>query len=247
MYRIIIVLLILSVIGIACKSSYQHVADAEVEYIRTTEDINTSDDEIKNIIEPYKVEMDAKMNQVLGILPEDLKKDRLNSNMGNWFCDALHYTAQKHFDGHIDFAIQNNGGFRLPFLGKGPITTRNIYELMPFDNKLVILELNSDIMLQLADHFAEDGGWPISKGLSFRIDDDKAADIMISGKAFNTLASYYVAMPDYVANGGGGCGFLKDIPQTDTGLYIRDAIIEYLNDMASQNQELIVDSAKRIK
>ena len=237
--------LILSGLLFSCNASYQHLAKADVEYIRTTKNIS-SNTEIHDMVAPYKTEMEAQMNEALGMLPEDLKKDRPNSNMGNWFCDALQSMAEKHYGPEVDFSLQNYGGLRLPFLGKGELIKSQIYELMPFDNKLVVLKLDGNNTQKLLNAIAEDRGWPMSRGVEFKAQHEKAVDIKIKGAEFDINKVYYVAMPDYVANGGGGCDFLKEFEQFDTGLFIRDAVIEYLQDLKKSNTPITVDNSTRI-
>lgn len=247
MYKPLLSVFVLIVLLASCQMT-QHIADTEITYQRSVSDYdNMSDDNtISEMILPYKDEMDSQMNLVLGTLPEDLKKERPNSNMGNWFCDALLVMAEKYHGSEVDFAIQNYGGLRIPFLGKGNITKANVYELMPFDNQLIVLELNGNQLKDLLDNIASDRGWPISKGLSFKIADGEAEDILVHGENVITDKIYKVALPDYVANGGGGINFLKSIPQFNTGVFIRDVIIEYLEDQKAQSKSLTVDSSKRI-
>ena len=95
MFRNLLYLFVLACLVSACNTTQQHIADADIIYNRAEQSIEGSDEEIADMIGPYKEEMDAQMNEVLGYLNEDLKKSRPNSNMGNWFCDALLYMAEK--------------------------------------------------------------------------------------------------------------------------------------------------------
>jgi len=54
-------------------------------------------------------------------------------------------------------------------------------------------------------------------------------------------------LPDYIANGGDDCFFLKPIPRLNSHLYIRDIVIEYLTKLQEQGTTAAVDSTKRIK
>lgn len=249
MYRYLSIVLLASLLLLSCSKNMQHLADAEIEYIEANESIvgsSQTDSEISALIQPYQDELVGEMSTVLGQLPEDLKKSRPNSNMGNWFCDGLLYMANKYSSNKVDFAIQNYGGLRLPYLNRGPVTVQNIFELMPFDNKLVILAMDETQIQELLDNIADDGGWPISRGVSFRIEEEKASNIKIDGQPLGSKKIYRVAVPDYVANGGGGCHFLKSIPQEDTGYYIRDVFIDYLKDIKEAGKKITVDSSKRI-
>jgi len=209
------------------KKQYVHVADIDTDYIRVNRYSAKEDKKVKDMISPYKEQLDAEMNVVLGVLAEDMVKSKPNSNLGNWFADLLQTTANIEFDGYVDFAVQNYGGLRVPVVAKGDLTVGDIYEVMPFDNKLVVLNLTGEKTLMLLNRIADYGGWPISSNLTFTIEDEKATDIVIKGESFDIKKSYRVALPDYTANGGDRCTFLKEEPQEDNDKMIRDLVIEY--------------------
>jgi 2',3'-cyclic-nucleotide 2'-phosphodiesterase (5'-nucleotidase family) len=248
MYRLSIVLIWIALLS-ACKTLpiVQQVSDVDVLYLRseaTTEPVAGS--KIEEMIAPYREQLSEEMDQVIGEMPEELIKERPNSNLGNWFADVLHDVATIHYDNDIAFAIQNYGGLRVPAVPKGPLTKGKIFELMPFDNKLVIVDLSADQVTKLADIIAGSRGWPISRGLSLTINKNKASNILVNGQALNNDIVYHVAMPDYVANGGGGGDFLKDLSQHDTGYYIREAVIEHLAQMQTSGTPITVDNTQRI-
>ncbi len=248
MYKIKNILILIGLFLVGCKSSYPHLADANIEYLRAEQSVDDlgSDEDVNAMIDPYREELEARMNMVLGELPEDLKKDRPNSNMGNWFCDALLDMSQRYYPGEVDFAIQNYGGLRLPFLGKGEITKSDIFQLMPFDNLLVVLELDANMLQRFLDDIADSNGWPLSRGIEFRIENDRAVDIKIGGKAIDKDRIYKVAMPDYIGNGWGGQEYLGECKQFNSNVYIRDAIIDYLYILLENNEKITIDNTKRI-
>lgn len=209
------------------KKQYVHVADIDTDYIRVNKYSAKEDASVKKMIAPYKEQLDAEMNVVLGIIAEDMNKAKPNSNLGNWFADLLQNIANIEYKGYVDFAVQNYGGLRVPTVAKGDLTVGDIYEVMPFDNKLVVLNLSGPKTMMLLNRIADYGGWPISSNLQFRIEDEKAVDIMIKGEPFDINKTYRVALPDYTANGGDRCTFLKEEKQEDCGKMIRDLIIEY--------------------
>ena len=206
----------------------------------------TNENDVHAFIDPYRDEMNSEMMKIIGEMPEDLIKARPNSNMGNWFADALLTEAQRSNPHSIDFAVQNYGGLRIPSLASGPLTKGKIYELMPFDNMLVVLELNAEKTRMLLDKIASLGGWPVSRNLKFRIKDGKAMDILIHNEPLDPNKSYRVAMPDYIANGGDNCDFLIDVPQDNSGIFIREVIIEHLENLQINDQEIVIDKSKRI-
>ena len=69
---------------------------------------------------------------------------------------------------------------------------------------------------------------------------------MIKGKPFDIKKSYRVALPDYTANGGDRCKFLKEEPQIDNDKMIRDLIIEYFENNPP-SEPIVAPTAIRIK
>lgn len=228
------------------KKQYVYVADIDTDYIRVNKYSAKEDKTVKDMIAPYKEQLDAEMNVVLGVIADDMVKARPNSNLGNWFADLLQTISNIEFDGYVDFAVQNYGGLRVPVVAKGDLTVGDIYEVMPFDNKLVVLNLSGEKTLLLLNRIADYGGWPISSNLTFSIEDDKATNIMIKGEPFDIKKTYRVALPDYTANGGDKCDFLKGEPQEDNDKMIRDLIVEYFENNPP-TEPIIAPTGKRIK
>lgn len=187
------------------------------------------DKEIIDLIAPYKDSLDAQMNKVIGNLTTDLHKERPEGTLGNWMTDILLEMSNKYSEKPVDFAIQNYGGIRVPVISKGDVRVRDIFELMPFENELVVMEVEGQIMWQMIEKMAGSGGWPVSKGLTMVISEDrKPIDVQIGGAPFDISKTYRFALPDYIANGGDRCDFLVSLPREVIGLKVRDAIIEYL-------------------
>lgn len=226
-------------------SKQVYTADIDTSYYRINYK-NDTDTKLDKLIEPYKKQLDSQMNEVIASNPSEMKKSRPNSVLGNWFADALLESANELYSGNIDIAFQNHGGLRVPSLRKGDITVGNIYELMPFDNKLVLMTLDGKTTKMLLDRIAEKGGWPISHTLSFTIDNDKATKIKIKGEDFDESKSYTVVLPDYIANGGDNCFFLADGQREDNDLMIRDIIIDHLKNKPQEEKEIKADPNPRI-
>lgn len=183
------------------------------------------DSSINALIQPYKIKLDEQMNQIIGETVLDLKKKRPESTLGNWMADAIQRQAEKQLGKPIAFAIQNYGGIRIPQIKKGKITKGMIYELMPFDNTIVILSLNSAEVQELMEHITSGGGWPVSQGIKVTQNDAGILDIKINGEALKKGKVYKAAIPDYVANGGSDSGFLIGKPQQVLSFFIRDVLI----------------------
>ena len=194
---------------------------------------NALPEDIVALIDPYKMELDERMAEPIGYVAEAMPKARPESTLGNWLADLLAEQANRLSTQPVDFAIQNYGGIRIPELPAGPLNVGKVYELMPFDNMLVILELDVELLRTFCNQMAADGGWPQSAALRYVINDQQAEDIRINGEPIKSGTTYRVALPDYIANGGGDCDFLVEQEQENTGRLIRDLIIEHVRAQGS--------------
>ena len=201
-----------------------HNAQADYETIRMDSTASASSS-IAALIAPYKSELDGEMNTVIARCPEDMAKDRPESTLGNWMSDAIFDKANELSDVPIDFAMQNSGGIRIPLLSKGDITKGKIFELMPFDNALVVVHIDKELLMTFMDRVARSGGWPVSKNFHMKIKNKSAEEVKINDKEL-TDRIYNVALPDYVANGGSDCDFLVGCDRTTYPVLLRDMFVD---------------------
>ncbi len=227
----------------SCKVT--HLANIEPSLHRIDESIDNGNVAINEMIAPYKSQLDEEMNQVIGTIGMELIKTKPESTLGNWLADLLQEEVSKVVQQKVDFTIQNYGGIRIPSIPPGPINRGKVFELMPFDNLAVVVELDANHTRKFIHLMAEDGGWPISKELSYTIENGKAKKIRIDGQPVEDGRIYRVGMPDYIANGGGNADFLKDKNRIQTPYLIRDLIIKHIQDHASTPQKATLDG--RIK
>ena len=123
--NLLIGVLLLYIFVSSC-SKQVYTADIDTSYYRITKR-SQSDEEIDRLIQPYRAQLEAKMNEVIAYNEVELIKARPNSTLGNWFADALLEEAEYVYQKDIDVAMQNYGGIRVPFLKQGDVTVGNIY------------------------------------------------------------------------------------------------------------------------
>lgn len=204
---------------------------------RMSDSLSAYDLKAEAIIRPYRDSMEAEMKQVLVISDTVLTKQMPESDMGNLLADILLDKSQKYTGRKVDVALINYGGIRINQLPQGNITRESVFELMPFDNMIVLLELDAATTQKLFDRMAAAGGVPIS-GARYKISKGKATSITIQGVAIDPSHKYIIALSDYLANGGDNLDMLKSIPQISTGKLIRDAFIEGFADISAKGQHL---------
>lgn len=183
------------------------------------------DSALVRLIAPYGNQLKETMGKVIGVSERGLYKKQPESEIGNFMADAMKDMAEIKFNKKVVAAFVNYGGVR-SYIAKGNVTVGQIFELMPFDNLVVLQEVSGSVMQQFLDKTAIDGGWPLS-GLTMEIKGKRAVNVVIAGKPLDTKAKYLIANSDYVANGGSDCSMLKGIAQENRGYLLRDALLDY--------------------
>jgi len=185
------------------------------------------------------------MNDVVGFAEKTLEKKQPEGTLGNFMVDAFFEMAKEKYDVPVDAAFLNHGGIRLTQLPAGIVTRGKIFELMPFDNLLILQKLKGDVLQQLLDLIASKGGWPVA-GITMQIKDKKAVNVMIGGRPLDLDATYTTANSDFMANGGDNADMLRPIPQITNGYLMRDAIFDYIIMLKSQGKNISANEEKRI-
>ena len=239
-------ILFLAAISLAACTTVQHISKTKVTYeVMGNQTAAQEDPEISQMISPYKVQLDEEMNEVIAHLSEGMTKKKPESTLGNWYTDAMMKAAIT--DGYnADFAISNYGGLRVPEITAGPLTKGEIYELCPFDNLMVIMDVPGNIVDTIFQQIAATEGWPVSSEVKMVIKDKKMIQCSIHGVPLDMATTYKVVMPDYVANGGDGLKSLVSLTRVQTGRLVRDILIEDAIATAKAGKEITAKIEGRV-
>lgn len=198
----------------------------------------TSEDEsIKNLIEPYKSVLENEMNEVLITSSAEAVKGQPESTLGNLIADITLSESNRILQSKnlplADISMLNNGGLRTS-LPEGKITVGKIFELMPFENEIVVLTISGEKALGLFKYIAKSNGVPLA-GVTMEIKDENPENVVVNGKAFDPEKTYRIVTSDYLAGGGDKYTFFaQPISYQVLNCKLRDAIINY---MRSENKK----------
>lgn len=243
--RLLVHLLFAACLLLTSCGTVQHVSKVNTQFGVPGQDAVTHDPAIDQMIAPYKVQLDAKMNETIAALGTDLIKRQPESTMGNWVADGMLWGAnQDNFS--ADFAITNYGGMRVPMISAGLLTIGELYELSPFDNMLLIVDMPGNMVDTLFQYIASRDGWPVSKNIKLVISQKKLISATIDGKAVDPNKTYKVAMPDYVANGGDDARFIINLPRVSTEKMQRNILIDFARNTALSGNTIYTRMEGRI-
>ncbi len=219
----------------SCKSGDLGVAQVKTRQITITDSIQ-EDPRIEAFIAPYREHIAREMDSVLAFAPRDLdKKDGdLNTAIGNMMADAVMELAGPVFKErtgkNLDIVLLNFGGIRST-INKGDITTRTAYQVMPFENEVVVAELKGEHLQQMIDYLIEaDTAHPIS-GMQLWIDGQgNVLKALVQGEPIQKDKTYFVATNDYLLQGGDNMSFFSEnLGVTELNYKIRNLLIDYFS------------------
>lgn len=220
---------IMSMILTGCKAPLG-IANIQTEKnIYITSELG-DDKAMDALIQPYKNELEGKMNKKISHTNVELNKSGDNSNLGNLLADytfeGAEEWAKKNNIQAIDAAVINIGGIR-NIIPKGDITIKNIYEVMPFDNEIVIMKMSGKALQGLFDYYLKrQENNPVSHLLIETDGGDTISKKLINGKPIDESKTYYIATSDYLAMGGDNMFFFGKGEMIRTGIKMRDLFLE---------------------
>ena len=205
-----------------------------------------ADSSVARFLTPYRQKLNSTMNEVLTRSTAQIEKKPLDGPLNDLLTDALLQQAAQRYGKPLDASHLNYGGIRNN-LPAGNITTGSIFEVMPFDNQLVILTLSGDMLKQLLNHFAK-GDKLVIGGLRAKVHNGEVQNVTFTnGRTLQPTETYTVAMSDYIADGGDNASFLKGaVKRENINYLIRDALIDYLRQQGKTGQPLTPVSDGRI-
>lgn len=241
-YKFSILISAYSILILSCQS-YKIV---EVNSSIIDIEKNISEEEFEEIkLSKYRDSISKEMDQVINSSSIAMEVGCPEGLLGNFISDLAILYIRKNFpenEFNPDFCILNNGGFRST-LNEGTITIGDIFQIMPFDNHLLILEIKGEEMNDLIKYIKDKSTTNISRksgvplsGIRLKISGDKVTRCMISNKMYDPLKTYKVLTTNYLASGGDDMVFLKNCKTLlNTKLLLRDVIIRYIEELGKNN------------
>jgi len=227
----------------ACRTS-QVPVQAQWEGYRITSGLSR-DSSLLRLLAPYRDSVDRSMNEVVGFAEQALEKKQPEGTLGNFMVDAFFWAAAQKFGQQPDIGILNYGGIRLTQLPAGPVTRGKIFELMPFDNLLILQRVPGNTLQELLDLTAAKKGWPVANA-TYEIRNGKALNVRIGGKPLDYARTYVLVNSDYVANGGDNASMLQPLAQENRGYLMREALFDYIRHLAGQGKKISAKEENRV-
>ncbi|MCD6100983.1 MAG: bifunctional metallophosphatase/5'-nucleotidase [Candidatus Marinimicrobia bacterium] len=155
----------------------------------------TPNESVQSLVDSMEKEISKELDVVIGKLETPWERNRqAESNIGNWITDVL----RKEFK--TDIAFQNSGGIRKD-LPPGPIRIRDIWEIAPFENEVVIIKLKGTQLRKLFErypHNIRDLLQVSGARIEFDPEKEKILSVKVNGRKIKNKKQYTIATNSFV-------------------------------------------------
>ena len=195
-----------------------------------------NDADVEKIIAPYS-ERVHELSKVIGQLETGMAKKGIGAgSIGHFVTDGMKAQAEAKLGKPVTLAVVNAGGLRKNEISAGELRASDIFELLPFENALIAVDLTGTQLanlLQIVPRDAQAGA-----RIHFKWNDQSRAEF-ISGKLVDENGKeqeidpqkiYTIVTIDYLLKLGGGSYAILQEAKTTTplNLTLRDAILNYI-------------------
>ncbi|MDX1364503.1 5'-nucleotidase C-terminal domain-containing protein [Arenibacter latericius] len=217
----------------ACTQPQPKLKSIDGKQLEVNQSVKAKDS-IETLVAPYRTRINEILDSVLAYTPKAITKTegKYNTSAGNLMADIVLKEVNPIFKARtgndIDFVLLNFGGIR-SIISKGNITTRNAFEVMPFENSVFIAELDGKSIKELLSYLLKSSVPHPIAGIQIVVDKNKdLKEVNIKGEPFDENKTYFVATSDYLITGGDRMNFFKNhLSLMDTDYLIRNTMIDY--------------------
>ena len=192
-----------------------------------------SDPELKKLEDSYVQDMQAQLDITIAKATADANRRQIGYLIADAFRDWT----------NANLGWINGGGVRAS-LSAGDVTLRNLYSIMPFGNRMMLIEVTGEQLklgLEQAGKSSNSysGGYALPSGYTYKYDPtasegNKISDLKLEdGTTIEPAQTYSLAITNYVYNGGNGVTAFKDakvLMNPDEGTQDVNALIEYVTE-----------------
>jgi 2',3'-cyclic-nucleotide 2'-phosphodiesterase (5'-nucleotidase family) len=204
---------------------------------RAIDESVAADAAVEAAIAPYSAKV-RELEKPIGKLAADLKRGGMGGgSLGNFVADALRERAAAKLGKPVLLAVINSSGLRKSQIPAGDISTSDIFELLPFENALVTLDLTGEQLRRFLDVTVARRNAQSGARIVYRTNAEKKQPEIVSVKLggegseldINPATTYTIVTIDYLVKRGGDYSVLQEAKNVrPLGLTMRDAVLDYV-------------------
>ena len=225
-----------------CPATPAKPTAASPQKLGTKAKLNTIDasipdnSDVEKMLAPYSARV-RELSKVIGRLESELSKTGVGAgSLGNFVTDGIKAQAEAKLGKPVTLAVVNAGGLRKNAIAAGELRASDTFELLPFENALVALEMTGVQLARLLEIVPRDA--QAGARIHFKWSERNRAEF-ISGKLVDEKGQeheidpqkiYTVVTIDYLVRLGSGSYAIFQEAKSNKPLNItlRDAILDYV-------------------
>lgn len=218
---------------VQAKCYGQLIAHVKINYSTEQRSITTLDSKLINVserrsfipdtqmnifIQPYLQAADARYSSVLAVNEQVLTNNRFKpSTLADCFVDLMRQAA------NADIALFNAGGVRKDYLEVGSFNLRNLIDIFPFDNNLLLVKMRGADIIDALNYGINNSkyGHLRFSGLQVIYNPELAIGHQVvkvtlpDGSLLNSDQYYKVATVEFLLDGGDGFSMFKAVQEKE--------------------------------
>jgi 2',3'-cyclic-nucleotide 2'-phosphodiesterase (5'-nucleotidase family) len=225
-------------------------ADVRARVTETPIDSSIADDPaVDKLLAVYSPKV-RELEVVIGKLKGELKKGGTGSgSLGNFITDGMRAQAGLKTGKPMALALMNGGGIRRNAIGEGELMARDIFELLPFENALVTLDLTGEQLIKLLQMIVSRREAQSGARIVYKSNADKTSELVSARlrddhppgeRDIDPKATYTIVTIDYLYRVGGSTyGVLREgTNMKELGITLRDAIMNYVKSETAAGRDI---------
>lgn len=207
---------------------------------------NGKDLAVVKIIEKYKPMVEP-LQEIIGYSEDEYSDFRPESPLSNFAADALRDCAAKLSGHDVEVALINFGGIRSS-LPKGAVRVYDIYSIFPFNNDIVCFDIKGADLRRIFENMVASDRIQAWSNVKLEIEGRKITRLEVAGTPLDDSRTYKMASISFLMDGGDSLHLAKMASNVwPSGVYIRDAFVDYIKGKTAAGEKLKTSSDGRVK
>lgn len=230
------------------QASPARTNDVRARVAETIVDSTLDDDpSVTKMLAVYSPKV-RELDVVIGRLRGELRKGGTGSgSLGNFVTDGMRWQATLKAGKTITLSVMNGGGMRRSTIGEGELRARDIFELLPFENALVTIDLTGVQLRKLLDTILTANEAQSGARIVYRNTPEKKNEAVsiklreVSGEIeIDPAKTYTVVTIDYIYNVGGARWgiFREGTNMKALGITLREALMNYVKSETAAGRDI---------
>ena len=202
----------------------------------TVDESVPADPDVEKIIAPYSEKV-RELSKVIGRLEGGLSKTGVGAGtLGNFVSDGMRAQAKAKLGKPVALSIMNSGGLRKNDIAAGDLRASDIFELLPFENALVALDVTGAQLVKILEVATKDA--QSGARIQFKYNDRdrpefisaKLVDENGNEQEIDPNKTYTIVTLDYLLRlNSGAYAILKEAKSSaPLDITLRDAVMNYV-------------------